>query len=748
MLGALFARQNTGRGEDVPKETWMWLAAGLGFGAVNSGELLAACPGGAEEVQAALGSEALDEILTQKQAEKLATTRPEDYALMLAHAEAQGIQALPYDDRMFPGMLRNISNPPLLLFVKGDLTLLNGQLSVGMVGARRPSGYGVEAMRIIGRGVALGGAIIVSGLAAGLDSEAHKAALAVNGPTIACIAFGHENCYPAQNKKLMEVIERYGAVVSEYPPGQKPEKPFFLHRNRLIAGLSHALVVAEARKHSGTMSTVNFATEYGRDVFAVPGSIFSELSGGTNAMIRDGAFLAASAADVLSVYGIELPEEDIAKAAEAQAQEGRPAMASATPPWHTQGEGEARRPPEGGPLLALDSSPAQVKAGEQTLLEALQSQLAPGDKAGDGGERVSRNAAIDAFRRLQREMPPTSDAALDARNRALDEMAAAVSDEVDFRHNAPKPQGERSKRRLEWERKLAEEPEVEEKIKPFRWDSVEHLTKAEVTKREREVAAKREAAPQRMPARPVYPVSSVQAVDRLAPVGAVPPVMRPMPQSRVIPAQPAVAAGAPAAARPVQHVPQAAAAPRQAVTAGGAKTPKNSAAPKGESRGFLGSFRKEDDLAGKLRTLQKPAAEERRASTFAGQPKHQEAGVYSPQSSHSPPAVAQKEVKPYLPPVLVQEGTAPKLAPPPPEAPPLSSQFQFPEEERVEEELLDVLSDAAKLAYEQLGVNPVSLAQIAKRSGLSPGEAMAALTELELAGLSRQMPGRQFVIMQ
>lgn len=291
------------------KEGWLWLAAGLGFGAVNSGELFEACPGGPNEVAAELGGTKLDAILTQKQAERLASSRAEDFAIRVRQIESQNIHVLGFSDEDYPTALRVITNPPPVLFVKGDVGLMNGQLSIGMVGARRPSAYGIEAMKAIGQGVALGGAIIVSGLASGLDAEAHKAALAVNGPTIACIAFGHHRCYPAANKKLMEVIERHGAVVSEYLPDTEPEKPYFLQRNRLIAGLSHGLVVVEARKYSGTMSTVNFAIDYGRDVFAVPGSIFSELSGGTNAMIREGAYIACSAGDVLLVYGVQPKSE-------------------------------------------------------------------------------------------------------------------------------------------------------------------------------------------------------------------------------------------------------------------------------------------------------------------------------------------------------------------------------------------------------------------------------------------------------
>ena len=297
----------------MSKECWLWLAAGLGSGAANSGELLAAYPDGAEAILMELGNERLKELLSSRQAERLAGTHPEDFLPLLAQAEERGLAIVAFDESAYPENLRGIYSPPPVLFVQGDVSLLNAPLPIAVVGARRPSAYGVEIVKEVGRGLALGGAVIVSGLAAGLDAEAHKAALAVQGATVACIAFGHGRCYPSSNRRLMEQIEKSGAVISEYPPETRPEKAFFLQRNRLIAGLSHGLVVAEARRHSGTMSTVNFAADFGRDVFAIPGSIFSELSTGTNAMIREGAYLVANAADILSVYGVECESENVAQ---------------------------------------------------------------------------------------------------------------------------------------------------------------------------------------------------------------------------------------------------------------------------------------------------------------------------------------------------------------------------------------------------------------------------------------------------
>ncbi len=670
----------------MSKEVWMWLAAGLGYSSVNTGELLAAFPTGAQGVYESLGSALLDDILTQKQAEKLASTSPADFAIEIAHGEAQGVVTLPFNDPLYPDMLRSIPNPPLVLFVKGDVSLLNGQLSIGMVGSRRPSAYGVEAVKAIGRGVALGGAIIVSGLAAGLDAEAHKAALAVNGPTIACIAFGHDICYPAANKKLMEIITRYGAVISEYPLGIKPERPYFLHRNRIIAGMSHGLVLCEARKQSGTMSTVNFAVDYGRDVFAVPGSIFSELSTGTNAMIREGAYLAATAGDVLSVYGVELKEEDPVAAVAKQAAQGRPDIVAVTPaPWQ-QSAYPMEEAPKEQPAVEVDLS-------QQTLGEALQSQL----QNQQAGGMVSSRQAIDAFKKLQTQIPG-AEMAEDDRTQALEEMAGAVSDSVTFE----KP---RQKRQVP--------PPEEPKVKLFSWDKVEHISKKELERYATEPEPEPEldwySTPKR--SKPVQE-TSIRRVEGVSRVEAVEQVWSVTPVTAAKPVRPAAAPTAPKvdlAAKIKQeeplYTPPTGLRSKQGV----------SKAESELSRAFVTS------LSEKLRTMHR-----------------NDAGTDAVTMDFSAGYTAQK-VEMETETVEIsgrQVAYEPELP------------FDMDPVEAFAPEPAADLSEAAQKTYRQLGIKPVSLTQICERSGLAPGEAMAALTELELNGLSRQLAGRQFVIMQ
>lgn len=667
----------------MAKEVWMWLAAGLGYGAVNTGEVLAAFPGGAMEVYNSLGGAVLDDILTQKQAEKLAKTRPEDFAIRLNHAAALGIQALAYDDPQYPGMLRSIATPPPMLFVKGDVTLMNGQLSIGMVGARRPSAYGVEAVKAVGRGVALGGAIIVSGLAAGLDAEAHKAALAVNGPTIACIAFGHDTCYPAANRQLMELIERYGAVISEYPLGTTAEKPYFLQRNRLIAGLSHGLVVGEARRHSGTMSTVNFAAEYGRDVFAIPGSIFSELSTGTNAMIREGAYLAATAGDVLAVYNIQLQGEDPVAAAMKQSAEGRPAAAAAQTPVWQQSLSRGTAPRE------EKARPAAESPWQQTLAEALQGELGKNTN----GVQVSSKEALEAFRKIQKSMPAVEKGE-QASSLMLEEMVLAVSDSVEI-HSTPKKEA----RPLDY-------TEDGRAVQAFSWAGVERITREEVIpppEPPRPSTRQPDAPPARKPdvVAPVQPVGRVGSVQPVAPVVPVAP-----------PHQTAAVARPEVHSRAQAHHAQAAQPRPQAVQAPPAAATRNYA----------------DSLSSKLRTMQAkaeigtengpavtytpPRKPPQPTSTYSQVPVQEIVGKLSAEAKAS----YSRTEELYTAPPLPEEGSG--------------------------------LSRAAQQALRQLGVTPVPLSTICDKSGLTSGEAMAALTELELAGLSRQLAGRQFVIMQ
>ena len=287
------------------KTAWLWMAAALGPGAPNSGMALSMFPD-ARALAQACWKEDLSMVFTPAQLAALRAARPEDYTARLDDCARHGVNVLTWADEDYPDLLRAVSAPPPVLYYRGDAGIPNRCFTFAIVGTRRPSAYGVEATASIAGELARAGVALVSGLATGLDSESHKAAVQAGAPTVACIAFGHDQCYPAANRTLKGVIERQGLVLSEYPPGTPPQRGYFLQRNRLIAGLSRGLCVAEARRRSGTMNTGAAALAAGRDVFSVPGSIFSPASAGTNALLRDGrAKAVCTAADLFGTLGLQ-----------------------------------------------------------------------------------------------------------------------------------------------------------------------------------------------------------------------------------------------------------------------------------------------------------------------------------------------------------------------------------------------------------------------------------------------------------
>jgi DNA processing protein len=209
-------------------------------------------------------------------------------------------------DGSFPARLRAIFDPPRALYVRGDgdLELLAGR-AVAVVGARSCSPYGAQVARMLGRDLARVGVVVVSGLARGVDGEAHRGALDAGGDTVAVLGCGIDRDYPASNAQLSRRIEECGLLVSEYEPGVEPAPWRFPARNRIIAGLCEAVVVVEARERSGALITADFALEEGREVFAVPGEITSSLSAGTNALLKLGAAPLTTADDVLDALGID-----------------------------------------------------------------------------------------------------------------------------------------------------------------------------------------------------------------------------------------------------------------------------------------------------------------------------------------------------------------------------------------------------------------------------------------------------------
>ncbi|MFA5138661.1 MAG: DNA-processing protein DprA [Elusimicrobiota bacterium] len=233
---------------------------------------------------------------------------------------------------LFPELLRDIPGPPDLLYVRG--TLPSRAASVAVVGSRKPTPYGRRMARLLASGLARAGVAVVSGLARGIDTEAHRAALGAGGVTWAVLGSGLDNVYPPENKALAdEIAAGGGALVSEFRPDGPPLAANFPRRNRIIAGLSAAVVVVEGDLRSGALITARLAAEAGREVFAVPGPADSALSLGPNELLRNGAAMARSVEDIL---------------------EGLPAL-------------PGPRPPEGIP----EGSAPRVSTDEGTILELL-----------------------------------------------------------------------------------------------------------------------------------------------------------------------------------------------------------------------------------------------------------------------------------------------------------------------------------------------------------------------------------------
>jgi DNA processing protein len=207
--------------------------------------------------------------------------------------------------RELPELLRQIHDPPPTLFLRGgaDVEVL-WRPAVAIVGARACSTYGAQVARMLGRELAASGLVVVSGLARGVDGEAHRGALDAGGVTVAVLGCGIDRDYPAAHTELARRICERGLVVSEYEPGVEPAPWRFPARNRIIAGLTAATVIVEARERSGALITADFALEDGREVFAVPGEITSMLSTGTNRLLRQGATPLTSTEDVLELFGL------------------------------------------------------------------------------------------------------------------------------------------------------------------------------------------------------------------------------------------------------------------------------------------------------------------------------------------------------------------------------------------------------------------------------------------------------------
>lgn len=227
-------------------------------------------------------------------------------AAMEALSRTEAVAITP-DDLAYPDAFRALADAPFLLFASGDLSLL-GRPGVGVVGTREPTPYGRDTTRTLATELVNAGLQIVSGMAKGIDAAAHLAALDAGGSTVGVLGSGIDVVYPPQNRELFRRVRRDGLLLTELAPGEEPAAGNFPRRNRLIAALSEGVLVVEMAAKSGAQHTVTYALELGREVFAVPGPIGSPTSEGTNQLLKEGARLVTSAADILEeLRGVGLP---------------------------------------------------------------------------------------------------------------------------------------------------------------------------------------------------------------------------------------------------------------------------------------------------------------------------------------------------------------------------------------------------------------------------------------------------------
>ena len=252
---------------------------------------------------------ALVEGITPRQLNDLEDKSLKDADKILGDCQRLGVRIITREDTEYPDRLRSIFDPPMLLYVQGRMPVFDDEVAIAMVGTRNGTPYGQQTAEKLSFELASQGALIVSGLAKGLDAMCHQGALRAGGLTAAVIGGGHDIQYPWENRYLYRDIAAAGVILSEYPPGTEHKGEHFPVRNRIISGLCLGTVVVEAPRRSGALITAHTALEQGRDVFAVPGPIDAHNSEGTNQLLLEGAIPAISAENILAEYALQYPHK-------------------------------------------------------------------------------------------------------------------------------------------------------------------------------------------------------------------------------------------------------------------------------------------------------------------------------------------------------------------------------------------------------------------------------------------------------
>lgn len=250
--------------------------------------------------------------ITTKAVAALMDKSLEESKKILRCCAEKGIQLLTWQDAAYPARLKGIMDPPVLLYYKGVLPDMSERPLIGAVGTRSYSAYGMNMAHQMGYQLTRGGALVVSGMADGIDAGVISGALAAGGGAVGILGCGVDVVYPSSNRELYEGVLRCGCLISEFPPGTRPYKWNFPKRNRLISGVSNGVLVVEAPERSGALITARLAAEQGRDLFAVPGNANSPSCQGSNRLLRDGAFLVHTGGDILEYYRYQYPQLNMA----------------------------------------------------------------------------------------------------------------------------------------------------------------------------------------------------------------------------------------------------------------------------------------------------------------------------------------------------------------------------------------------------------------------------------------------------
>lgn len=291
---------------------WLWLQKALGAGAFIK-EIVDDF-GSVKKLYEANSIELrMSSALAPKQITRLEETSINDVDEIIYTCKQNNWSIIDYDDEAYPQRLRNINNPPAVIYIDGQLPEIDNLVTIGMVGTRKASEYAIKVTHIMSRGITEAGALVISGGALGVDTAAHKGALLAKGKTIAVLGCGLGNSYLSENKSLRDVIRKNGALVTEYPPFTSASRYTFPMRNRIISGLSLGVLVVEAGVKSGSLITANYALEQGRDVFAIPGSVLSLDFAGTNKLIDDGAMVATKPEHIIAAYASRFDSVDLSK---------------------------------------------------------------------------------------------------------------------------------------------------------------------------------------------------------------------------------------------------------------------------------------------------------------------------------------------------------------------------------------------------------------------------------------------------